>query len=274
VITLDEFTLRLHPNRTAVFGRYTPGDHQIAIADVEENCVLAGSVSRSFSLAAGDTVTVAMQVTCAAVGPGVAGFSAADPAADTMPATAGSSARAHDLVAITGRYTPDFLLLTLRFSANISAPARHAANSVYGFIDLDVDESAATGVEPGINIFGGNAEQGIEYEISLFGGDETSVELYGLDGSLGRVAVRFDGDSVTIRVPLSKLGRDDGNLSLTAVFGTYGRATDVAPNTGVVLARRPAAVAAAVAPPAATLQVHPGQRISETRPAVKWPRWP
>jgi hypothetical protein len=216
-----------------------PGDHTLEIFDVEPNCALTGSATRPVSIAAGQVLPISVDVVCTAVGAGEEGFAVTDPANDTLPNTQTGIDPALDLLAVTGRYVPGWLLLTLHFSAPVVASALAQPNSLYGFVDFDVDESQATGVAPGVNILGGSATQGVDYEVSFFSQDDATAEMWGLAGFLGLVATVYDDDSVTVRIPFFKMGNDDGNLSFSAVFGSSNRATDIAPNAGVLLARTP-----------------------------------
>ncbi len=217
-----------------------PGDHTLSILDVEPNCTLTGSATRAVSIAAGQVLPMSVEVVCTAVGAGEEGFAVTDPANDTLPNTQTALDPALDLLAVTGRYVPGWLLLTLHFSAPVVASALAQPNSLYGFVDFDVDESDATGVPPGVNVLGGSATQGVDFEVSFFSQDDATAEMWGLEGFLGLVATVYDDDSVTVRIPFFKMGNDDGNLSYSAVFGSSNRATDIAPNAGVLLARTPA----------------------------------
>ena len=245
VLTLDGAGARsVVSNGTRSFLRAAVGTHTVAITNVEDNCVLGGPASRGAQVVAAQTTMVAVTVTCSAVGPGVPGFTVDDPAADTLPNATANGTQALDLLRVSGRYAPGWLILSLQFSAPITAARRAAANSLYGVIDLDVDENSATGPPPVVNSFGGSVAQGIDYEISFFGGDTSGAAgLATAQGLIGLVGATYDADSVVLRIPLSKIGNDDGNLTLSGVIGTADRPTDLIPNAGVVLVRRPAGVA-------------------------------
>jgi hypothetical protein len=241
VLTLDGVVTRsVASGGTRSFLRVAAGTHTIAITDVGDNCVLAEPPSRSALVVAAQTTVLPVTVSCSAIGSGIAGFTVDDPAADTLPNAAANGTRALDLLSVSGRYLPGWLILSLRFSAPVTAARRNAASSLYGVIDLDVDENASTGVPPVVNSFGGIVSQGVDYEINFFSGDTSGAAgLVTAQGLIGLIAATYDADSVVLRIPLSKLGNDDGNLTLSGVIGTADRPTDLIPNAGVLAARRP-----------------------------------
>jgi hypothetical protein len=58
------------------------------------------------------------------------------------------------------------------------------------------------------------------------------------------VPMSLEGDSVVVKIPLAKLGGDDGRLAISALLGTADRPTDVVPNSGAILARPASALLA------------------------------
>lgn len=223
--------------------RVPSGSRTWEIADVQPNCSLGGPTSGSFTIAAGDTVEIDAAASCVAVGYGTAGTTASDPSADTLSNPTGHADPAHDLLQITTRYATNWLILVMRFAKPVGSVGLATPAGLQGWLELDVDENLGTGMPPGINSFGGNAQQGVDYAIALFEADASSVRIHrvgaGFDTTAHRVPLQIEGDSVIIRIPLAKLGGDDGNLSITSVVGTADRPTDIAPNSGVILARQP-----------------------------------
>lgn len=226
------------------------GTFDYAISDVQPNCVLSSPASGSLTVAAGDTATVQVVATCAAIGFGTLGTSASDPVADTLPASAGAAA-AHDLVNVSVRYVEHFAIVVLRFGAAVTPAMSGAASALAGWVEIDTDESTATGSTPASNGFGASATMGVDYVLYLFESDTTSTTLLRLDGlaivDSARVPSRFQGDSVILQVPLAKLGGDDGRFTFVQVVGTPNRPTDIAPNAGQIAAR-----------PAGSIVVNPG----------------
>ena len=90
----------------------------------------------------------------------------------------------------------------------------------------------------------------------------------GSDTTVHRVPLKLEGDSVIVRIPIAKLGGDDGNMTITTIIGTVDRPTDIAPNSGVILAR-PAA-GAVVANAVSGVDAAPGQKARPRR-SVSWP---
>lgn len=274
----DGFTLtnnQVYVTRIAVNGTVTitqlfAGSHTIVIGDVDGNCSVSGGATRQITLVAGDTVVVNVQVSCEAIVYGTTAFTAADPASDTLPAAAGTGPRALDVVSISGRYAPGFLMLTIRFTGPVSA-SRSAANALNGFLDFDVDENAQTGYGAGINSFGGASTQGVDYVLSFFEMSLASAILYAYDGSAVLVPVSFGGDSVMVRIPYSMMGDDDGNMTISGVFGTADRPTDLVPNTGQIVAHRSGAALRATRTDDAIRRLLPPRgSVLAPWPAIPW----
>jgi len=164
-------------------------------------------------------------------------FTFADPRGDTLPTSRVDRPRAHDLVAITGRYVVDSVFITLRFAGPVGTAG--SFDAVKGLVDFDVDENAATGDRPVLNMFGGSATIGVDFTIDLFTADGTSAPLFSDIGTgIARVPVRYAGDSVVIRLPLTRLNGDEGNFRFALVLGTQDRLSEIAPNAGHLSARR------------------------------------
>ena len=240
--------LRVPANGTVNL-RATTGTSNWTLSDVQPNCVLSGPSSGSATVAAGDTVTIDVSATCAAIGYGTAGTVATEASADTLPNAQGSSNPSHDLVQVTSRYAADWLILVMRFTRPVGAVGSSTQAGLQGAVDLDVDENAGTGAPPLINSFGGSASMGSDYRIDLFGSNASRASILraqGGDTTAHFAPLSIEGDSVVVKIPLAKLGSDDGRLSIAAVVGTFDRPTDIAPNSGVILARPASALVAGV----------------------------
>lgn len=243
------------------------------LGDIQPNCTLGGASSGSFTAAAGDTVTVNASLTCAAVGYGTATTVATDAAGDTLANASNNTAKAHDVLQVTTRYAPNWLILVMRFGRPVGSVGSAVPAGLQGFIELDTDENTNTGSEPVVNAFGGNAQQGVDYGLLLFDASNTAVRLAKAlnvnDTTTHRVPLALEGDSVVIRIPLAKLA-DDGNMSITAVLGTVDRPTELVPNSGVVLARQP--TGATVAADARPAEVPAGKGRTPRPYDTRWPR--
>jgi hypothetical protein len=250
--------------------RVPEGTSNWSLGDLQPNCTLAGASSGSLTVAGGDTATITSTATCAAIGYGDAGTVATDAAADTLPNSSGSTNPSHDLLQATTRYATDWLILVMRFTRPVGTVGSGSPAGLQGVVDFDVDENASTGAPPLINSFGGSASQGSDYRIDFFSSNATSGRLLRAgagDSTTHLVPLALEGDSVVVKIPLAKLGPDDGRLSITAVFGTVDRPTDIAPNSGVILARPASAMVAGMS----AIQAPPPDNATIRKGAREWP---
>jgi hypothetical protein len=225
--------------------RVAPGTHTWELSDIQPNCTLGGASSGSITVSAGDTVTITSAATCTAVGYGTAGTTVADPVADTLSNASNNANPAYDIVRMTARYASNWLIVVMHYARPVGSVGPLTPGSLLGLVEFDVDENVATGIDPLINGFGGSAAQGVDYHVALFDANAESVPLRrftanGFDITVHRVPLKLEGDSVIVRIPLEKLGNDDGNMTVSSIVGTADRPTDLAPNAGVMLARAPA----------------------------------
>jgi hypothetical protein len=234
----DTQPLRVAPNGVVTIRGIAPGTHTVRLRDIAGNCALTEPGTRQVLLVEGTPLVSTWPVSCLPRGSGTVGFIAVEPAIDTLANGLRNPNPAIDLVSMTGRYSPGWLTLTMRFRAPVTSQVPLVANSLHAFIQLDLDENSLTGSAPSINAVGGNAVQGVDATISTDADPSSALLLRG-NVSTGRVGVQYLGDSVVISVPLVLLDNDDGNMTVTATIGTRDRPTDIVPNTGVILARRP-----------------------------------
>lgn len=266
---------RVDPGETTIVAMQA-GTFQYTISDVQPNCTLSTATTGTLTLVAGDTVTMEAQATCTALPAGSAGTSQDDPVADTLPNLSGNSRPAHDIRTTSTRYAPGWLIMTFRFGGTVVHASESAVNSLFGYLELDVDENPATGEIPLSNVFGANAQIGVDVAVLLFGPETSTVPVFTtfnvIDGEIGLVPVKFDGDSVTVYLPLEKLNGDDGMLEAVMAYGTLDRPTDVAPNDGAFLARP--ADGTIIAAAGAGAQPRPramGRPLPYPRGASGWP---
>ena len=178
------------------------------------------------------TPTPTPSVAVAAVPPGTP---VSDPNGDTFGV---GGAVQLDISSIDAQVTSTALIITVEFYTLILPPSADALNSVFGFIWLDTDQNASSGVEP---------TAGLGAEIEVFLGDEADtpgqVGIYNLTIStfLGDAPISFTATSFVVTVPLTKLSGDDGLVNYFVLIGapepdpgsTYFLFTDEAPNEGV-----------------------------------------
>lgn len=199
---------------------------------------------------------------------GLLSFSAADPTLDTLSTLDTFSPPALDVTSVKADFKLDSVIFTLTFASPVAAASQWLGNSVSGYVEIDIDDDASTGVEPFANYFGASAPIGVEYALSLFESTPTSVVFYSLD-DWAEVPATFVGNVITIRVPMNLFGNDDGNYSLVTIVGTSDRPTDVAPNGGAILAR-----IGASAPAPLTRTSRPSHAVAHDRVPGLWGKAP
>jgi hypothetical protein len=252
LVQIDNGTAVRLPANATTNVRAAIGTRTYSLSDIQPNCSSSATTGTQ-TLAAGDTVTVNATLTCVAIPMGTVGTTVSDPAADTLANEDNLPIAAYDILGVNARYTPGFLILVVRFNKAVSSPSTEEDAALYGYIDFDVDESAATGRPPLVNIgdFGGSSTQGVDYYLDFFLNDTASAQLVRSPSSTGggfnggRVRVRYEGDSLVVQLPLNKIGGDDGKLSVTMLLGVGNRPTDIASNSGQIVVQPPPAVMAA-----------------------------
>jgi hypothetical protein len=167
-----------------------------------------------------------------------------DPAGDTVPPVADAPPdlpKGIDLLTVGIAVGRDRVGLTLRFGEPVAPWSARAANSLDGFVDLDVDEQTNTGV-PGAAVRPGhNPQIGADYYIDLRDARAGRVALVATRGrTFVLVPARFDGATVTIEIPRAELDDDDGEFRLSLVVGPPDRpVTDYGPDDLHYVVHRP-----------------------------------
>lgn len=114
------------------------------------------------------------------------------------------------------------------------ASAADAQNTV-GYVFLDIDQDADTGVAPWE--WGGNENQDIGADVILdlfsvpFDGMAYLIDPVAFD-YFGAVEATISGADMTFAIPLDLLFGDDGAIDVAAVVGDYYQPTDWAPDAG------------------------------------------
>ncbi|RMH22040.1 MAG: hypothetical protein D6696_04240 [Acidobacteria bacterium] len=160
---------------------------------------------------------------------------ALDPTGDTF-----GSGTPIDVTSLSADLVGDMVEIVVTFADAISPPDSGAANAVDGFIDIDADQDGATGDVPWVDFLTGNATTGMgnEFYVDLFSYDSADGAADVVDDPdelvTGRAPVSFTSNSMTVQIPLTLLGDDDGELDVATILGTEAEPTDVAPNAGSV----------------------------------------
>ena len=156
----------------------------------------------------------------------------ADPTGDTF----GASAK-WDVTALTVARDADAVAVMLDFSQDVVPPTTGDPSAVLAFVDLDVDQDFSTGSPAIADEFrqdGKSTVLGVDARINLAAPDENGriAVTDGLGREVGRVTPAYAGKRVTVRVPTTMLGDDDGYVSAAAIVGISGAPSDIVPQVG------------------------------------------
>lgn len=155
-----------------------------------------------------------------------------DPVGDTY----GTGAVQLDITSVSAIYSNTSITFTINFSGPVFAASAFNARSVYGFIDIDVDQNPATGVDSLTGFYSPppDTNLGVEYNIDI-GLEEFTpgfVDVFNAATGVttGFAPITFSVNSLSINVPLAFLGGDSGLVNYAAVIGTFDEPTDRVPN--------------------------------------------
>jgi len=156
----------------------------------------------------------------------------ADAAGDTFGVDAGQP----DVASLSATQWSS-LTIVLTFHNAISPWLAGALTSVGGYIDIDADQNTLTGFESASDYYRPASDAGVsglgdEYIVSLFQNANGSFTVYDANDSLGTVMPTYDAQSITMTIPLTLLGNDDGNMNLGALIGSPNEPTDIVPSDG------------------------------------------
>ncbi|HEU4564886.1 MAG TPA: hypothetical protein VFS05_09575 [Gemmatimonadaceae bacterium] len=170
-------------------------------------------------------------------------FSFSDAAADTLPHDGTAPGGALDVVSVSGSVDDINLQLVLTFAAPVAFWSAAQPNSIDGFLDLDLDENATTGIPAAVNEYGGSASIGAEYYLSLRDVQPGRIALVSPTSepvTYRLVSATVSGNTMHVIIPRTMLSDPDGAFRLAAVVGNPARpATDFAPSEGYYAVRRP-----------------------------------
>ena len=142
-----------------------------------------------------------------------------------------------DLTALTIARDPAGITAMLDFSRDVVAPTSGDPSALVALVDLDLDQNASTGSVATADLYrqdGQTTALGVDARINLAAPDEEGAVAVSDDvgRETGRVTPSYAGHRITIRVPKSLLGNDDGFVSAAAIVGVVGSVTDFIPNVG------------------------------------------
>ncbi len=157
-----------------------------------------------------------------------------DPENDTF----GSGPVQIDVTGFSAEAAGGNLVIGLTFAGAVSLPDSGEPNAVGGFIDIDADQDGLTGDGPWTDFLTGSNATGLgnEFYVDLFSYSAADGAVDVVDDPTeivtGRAPVSFTSSSMTVQIPLSLLGGDDGAVNTAAVVGTAEEPTDKVPNAG------------------------------------------
>ena len=157
-----------------------------------------------------------------------------DPIGDVRPGP--SPGQEADIASVKSTYDMESLSFTVNFAGPISPPSATGLG-LFGFIDIDTDQNPATGINSNANVFfTPRIPLGVDYSIDVFSEwvHPGIVDVISRRESrltvVGRVPITFTETSLSVTVPLSVLGGDNGAVNYVAYFGVVSTTTDRAPN--------------------------------------------
>ena len=189
----------------------------------------------------GSLKPVTFKATAVAPDSGISSFVRTDPLGDTLSWGELGLPLAPDLLSMASEFKRDSIIFTMTFSRPVTPASQYLASALGGAIEIDIDDNPNTGEESVSNYFGASANVGVDFGISMFDATSTTALLFALqnptDVQTFEVPATFSGTVVTVRIPMSLLDDDDGNYTAVSIFGTPDRPTDIAPNSGGIVAR-------------------------------------
>jgi len=158
---------------------------------------------------------------------------AADPVGDTF----GGGAVPWDVTALSIVRDAGGVTVRLTFSKDVVSPVSGDPAAMIGFVDLDVDQNAGTGITPTVDEFRvrpGSTGMGADFELDLANylpdGSVAVRDAHGVE--TGRVTPVFSARDVAVYIPKELLGNDDGFLNAAAIVGATAGPSDIVPENG------------------------------------------
>jgi hypothetical protein len=175
----------------------------------------------------GVTLSIAMTLLCVRVQ-----ATLLDPVGDTF----GMDALQMDITSVDAIYDAGTLRFIVTCAGSISPASAGLSNSIKGFVDLDTDRNSLTGEASFVSTYGPSPapDLGDEFYVDLFTESIHPGEVDVFDAVTGTVVgtipVDFGSNSLSLIIPLSLLGGDDGLVNYAVIAGTLTEATDEAPD--------------------------------------------
>jgi hypothetical protein len=151
-----------------------------------------------------------------------------------------------DVSAFTITRETDGITVRLDFANDLALPTPGDPNALVGLVELDLDQNKATGklgYVDQLRTDGDSTGLGVDAALNLSNiAADSTLMVYNSGGSpTGKAKVTVGGRRLTIRVPSTLLGDDDGYLDAAVIVGNSGRSpTDLAPQAGHLALQPPA----------------------------------
>lgn len=161
-----------------------------------------------------------------------------DPTNDTFETAASNGLVAPDITRVTVWPDAGSLNIEIEFTTTVVSDMTGGPNVVTGFLDIDADQNSATGDGALTDLFRpGGTPTGLGVDFGVIMLSDPSGN-FGLVDVANQVVTTFTpifaGNLLTLRIPRSQLGGDDGLVDLATVVGTNPEPTDIAPNNGSI----------------------------------------
>ena len=139
------------------------------------------------------------------------------------------------------------IVIHLDLANDVGLPIPADPSALVGIVEFDLDQNQTTGklgIVDQLRADGGSTGMGVDAALNLstIGPDSTLVVYDGGGNPAGRAKVEFGVRRLTIHVPASLLGGDDGFVDAAVIVGNGRSPTDIAPQSGH-LSLRPASSA-------------------------------
>src|SRR4051812_27920099 len=143
-----------------------------------------------------------------------------DPSGDTF----GSPGTFWDFTSLTVSRDTTSIIVRLDFTNTAVSSQTNSIGGMIAYIDLDTDQNVETGSFPATDEFrpgSGTSVLGADYVVEMFryGADSTVAILDATGVTTGRIKPIFNGKSVTLHIPRTMIGNDDGFLNAAAIVG-------------------------------------------------------
>jgi len=164
---------------------------------------------------------------------------------DAIGDTIGMGVVQHDITEFNSTTSAGVVTLEMVFNGTISPPGSGNPDEVVGFLEIDRDSSALTGLPPISNIFcPAVPDMGMDFLIDLGSYNDVNDtlllmlvdEFHTTLFPVGLVDANFGSNSFTVDIPLDMLSvygvlDEEGIINFSTVVGTVAEPTDCAPDS-------------------------------------------